>query len=337
MIRLKIERSPIFSRIQKDETLSKGSPSIEKLPSYGGQALIEGVLMRGAHAVAAAMRAPDGKIVIHTEALTGIYTSRWIKIPFVRGLVALWDALGLGMRYLTMAANLQSEEDEKLEGRALTLTLVGSMLFAVAIFFALPAFLGYLTEWLLGFSNWWSNLAEGLIRLVIVVGYIWLIGRMPEIQRVFSYHGAEHKTINAYEAGVDLTVENVSKQSLEHPRCGTAFMLTLVLFSVVVFTLIGPLPPFWRIASRVIAVPLLAGLAYEYIRWTARNLDSPLVRLLIRPNLALQSLTTNQPDGPIIEVAITAFQAMLEKETELAALKTTVPAIEARPLPTSSD
>lgn len=317
--------------------MSKGSPCIEKLPSYGGQALIEGVLMRGAHAVAAAMRAPDGKIVIHSEPLTGIYTSRWIKVPFVRGLVALWDALGLGMRYLTMASNLQSNEDEKLEGNALVLTLAGSIVFAMGLFFALPAFLGHLTELFLNFSSWWSNLTEGLIRLGLVVAYIWLIGRMPEIQRVFAYHGAEHKTINAYEAGIELSVENVSKQSLEHPRCGTAFMLTLVLLSVLVFTIIGPLPPFWRVASRVIAVPLLAGVAYEYIRWTARNLTSPLVRLLIRPNLALQSLTTREPDASIVEVAITAFQAMLEKENELAPGTVPMLAVGARPLPTASD
>lgn len=317
--------------------MHNGSPCIEKLPSYGGQALIEGVLMRGAHAVAAAMRAPDGKIVIHSEPLTGIYTSRWIKVPFVRGLVALWDALGLGMRYLTMSANLQGDEDEKLEGRALVLTLAGSIFFAVTLFFALPAFLGHLTESLLGLTNWWSNLAEGIIRLGIVVGYIWIIGRMPEIQRVFAYHGAEHKTINAYEAGVDLTVENVSKQSLEHPRCGTAFLLTLVLLSILVFTLIGPLPPVWRILSRVIAVPLLAGVAYEYIRWTARNLESPLVRLMVRPNLALQALTTRQPDGPVVEVAITAFQAMLEKENELIAEKSGAVAPTAQTVPAASD
>lgn len=317
--------------------MSKGSPCIEKLPSYGGQALIEGVLMRGAHAVAAAMRAPDGKIVIHSEALTGIYTSRWIKVPFVRGLVALWDALGLGMRYLTMAANLQTDEDEKLEGTALTVTMAVSLLFAVGLFFVLPAFLGHLTEAYLNFTSWWSNLAEGLIRLGIVIAYIWLIGRMAEIQRVFAYHGAEHKTINAYEAGVELTVENVSKQSLEHPRCGTAFLLTLVLLSILIFTIIGPLPPLWRIASRVIAVPILAGIAYEYIRWTARNLNSPLVRLMIRPNLALQSLTTREPDPGIVEVAITAFKAMVEKENELA--PGTVPAMtgDQRPLPTASD
>jgi uncharacterized protein YqhQ len=317
--------------------LSNASPSIEKLPSYGGQALIEGVLMRGAHAVAAAMRGPDGKIVIHSEALTGIYTSRWIKIPFLRGLVALWDALGLGMRFLTIAANLQSNEDEKLEGGALTLTMAGSLLFAMGLFFALPAFLGHLTELYFHFSSWWSNLAEGLIRLGLVVGYIWLIGRMPEIQRVFAYHGAEHKTINAYEAGVELTVENVGKQSLEHPRCGTAFLLTLVVISIIVFTVIGPLPAFWRVASRVIAVPLLAGVAYEYIRWTARHLDSPLVRLLIRPNLALQSLTTRQPDASIVEVAITAFNAMLEKENELAPGTVPAPAGEARPFASASD
>jgi uncharacterized protein YqhQ len=272
--------------------------------------------MRGAHAVAVAMRAPDGNIVVQTEPLGGIYTSRWIKVPFIRGLVALWDALGLGMRFLTVSANLQSNEDEKIEGKALFLTMATSILFGLALFFGLPALLGHFSEQLLGLNAWGSNLIEGLIRLAIVVGYIWLIGRMPEIQRVFAYHGAEHKTINAYEARLDLTVENIMGQSREHPRCGTAFLLTLVLLSVLIFTLVGPLPGLARVASRIVFVPFLAMIAYEYIRWTARHLDSPLVKLLIKPNLALQSLTTREPDAEIVEVALTAFQAMVEKEQE---------------------
>ncbi len=139
---------------------------------------------------------------------------------------------------------------------------------------------------------------------------------MPEIQRVYAYHGAEHKTINAYEAGDELTPQNVLKHSLEHPRCGTAFLLTLVLLSVLVFTLLGPLSAFWRIASRILFVPILAGMAYEYIRWTARHLDSPIVRILIRPNMALQHLTTREPDAAVVEVSIAAFKAMIELEKQ---------------------
>lgn len=294
-----------------------------RLPTYGGQALIEGVMMRGSHAVAAAMRAPDGKIVIHTEALSGIYTSRWIKIPFIRGLVSLWDALGLGMRFLTLSANLQSGEDEKIEGKDLFFTLAGSLLFAVLLFFATPAFLGSLIERFLGVTSFWSNVIEGAIRLAGIVGYIWLVGKIPEIGRVFAYHGAEHKTINAFESRARLTPETILTYSLEHPRCGTAFLLTLVIFSVIIFAAIGPLDIFWRIATRIILIPVLAGIAYEYIRFTARHLDNPLIRLITRPNLALQKMTTREPDAKMVEVAAAAFYAMVEKERELSPETTT--------------
>ncbi|HEY5671844.1 MAG TPA: DUF1385 domain-containing protein, partial [Anaerolineales bacterium] len=239
-----------------------------KLITYGGQAVLEGVMMRGGKAVAIAMRAPDQQIVIHTEKLGGIYRSRIVKIPFLRGLVVLWDALGLGMRALTISANTQTGEDEQLEGPVLYLTLGISLALGIGLFFLLPAAAGQMAERYLGLNAWWGNLAEGLVRLGLLVGYIWVVGRVPDIRRVFAYHGAEHKTINAYEAGVELTPENVSGFSLEHPRCGTAFLLTLVLISVVVFSLLGPLPLFWRLASRILLLPLLAGLAYEYIRWT---------------------------------------------------------------------
>jgi uncharacterized protein YqhQ len=287
-----------------------------RLPTYGGQALIEGVMMRGARAVAMAMRAPDQQIVIHTEVLGGIYKSRIARIPFLRGLVVLWDALGLGMRALTLSANLQSGEDEKLEGPALYLTLATSLGFAILLFFLIPAGLGSLAERFLGLSHWWSNLLEGLARLGILVGYIWAVGRVPEIRRVFSYHGAEHKTINAFEAGAELTPETVAKFSLEHPRCGTAFLLSLMLLSVIVFSLLGPMPPAIRLLSRVLLIPVLAGISYEYIRWTATHLEWPFVRWLIRPNLALQRLTTNEPSLDILEVSIAAFNAMRTAEAE---------------------
>jgi uncharacterized protein YqhQ len=299
--------------------LNHSTPAQERLPLYGGQALIEGVMMRGQYAIAAAMRAPDGTITVHTEPLGGIYKSKWIKVPFARGLVSLWDALGLGMRFLTISANLQSGEDEKLEGKDLVFTMGTAILIAVALFFAAPAFLGHLAERFLGFSSFAGNLLEGVIRLAAIIAYIALVGKMPEIARVFAYHGAEHKTINAYEARAELVPENVLQYSLEHPRCGTAFLLTLVLLSIIIFAAIGPLSGFWRITTRIIFIPILAGAAYEYIRWTAHHLDNPLVRLLVRPNLALQRMTTREPDAAIAEVAITAFNAMLEQEQLLAA------------------
>jgi uncharacterized protein YqhQ len=289
----------------------------EKIPTYGGQAVIEGVMMRGSSGVAIAMRAPDNQIVIHTEPLGGIYKSKIIKIPFLRGLVALWDALGLGMRALTISANTQTGEDEQLEGPQLWFTLAFAFVFGISLFFLVPASIGQLSENLLAWNAWWGNLLEGLIRLALLIAYIWLIGLMPDVRRVFAYHGAEHKTINAFEAGVELTPETVSQFSLEHPRCGTAFLLTLVLFSVLFFSLMGPLPLTWRLVSRIVALPLLAGIAYEYIRWTATHLYSPFVRWIVKPNLALQRLTTREPDLEMLEVSIAAFNAMHAKEIPL--------------------
>ena len=294
---------------------------VERLPTYGGQAVLEGVMMRGSRTCAIAMRAPDREIVIHQENLGRLYSSKLTKIPFLRGLVMLWDALGLGMRALTLSANVQTGEDEKLEGPALYLTLGLSLAFGVGLFFLAPAAVGQLTEYLLNktalpWSAWWGNLMEGIFRLFLLVGYIWAIGRIPDIARVFAYHGAEHKTINAYEGRAELTPENVARFPLVHPRCGTSFLLTLVVLSVVLFSLLGPLPLLWRLLSRILLIPVLAMLAYEYIRWTARHLDWALVRWLIRPNLALQRLTTRQPSLDMLEVSIAAFQAMHAKEKE---------------------
>jgi uncharacterized protein YqhQ len=286
----------------------------ERMPSYGGQAVIEGVMMRGAQAVAIAMRAPDKQIVIHTEPLSGIYKTKLVKIPFVRGLVALWDALGLGMRALTMSANVQTGEEEKLEGPALYLTLTFSLVIGLGLFLLAPAAIGLLFEQLFDGNAWLGNLSEGIVRLAVLVGYIYFIGKVPDIQRVFAYHGAEHKTINAYEARAELNPQIVSGFSLEHPRCGTAFLLTLVVFSVLLFSLLGPLPLFWRLASRIILLPVLAMISYEYIRWTANHLSSPVVRALVKPSLALQHMTTREPSLEMLEVAIAAFNAMRVQE-----------------------
>jgi uncharacterized protein YqhQ len=288
----------------------------DKLISYGGQAVLEGVMMRGRKTSAIAMRAPDGTIVTKVESLGGIYKSRLTKIPFLRGLVLLWDSLGLGLRSLTYSANVQTGEDEKLEGPALYLTLFFTFVVAIGIFFLAPAGVGWLSERFLHWNAWSSNLLEGVVRLLFLVTYIWGIGFMPDIARVFSYHGAEHKTINAYEAGADLNPATVSTFPIAHTRCGTAFLLTLMVLSLLVFTMLGPLPLVWRLVSRVLMIPVLAGIAYEYIRWTANHLKSPFVQAIIKPNLALQRLTTREPDEKMLEVAITAFQTMRKAEEE---------------------
>jgi len=288
----------------------------DRIITYGGQALIEGVMMRGQKALAIAMRAPTGEIVIHTEKLAGLYQSQVAKIPFLRGVVLLWDALGLGMKALVRSANLQTGEDEKLEGPALYGTMALSLTVSIGLFFLAPYGVGKLGEWL-GLNVWAAAGLEGVVRLALVVAYIWGIGHMEDIRRVFQYHGAEHKTINAFEAGAELTPENVAKFPLEHPRCGTSFLLTLVILTVVVFSFLHPLPVLWQIAGRLLLIPVLAGVAVEYIRWTANNLSLPLVRAIVRPNLALQGLTTREPDLSMLEVAICSFNEMRQAEDRL--------------------
>ncbi len=294
--------------------MNKQKEQTTKLPNYGGQAVIEGVMMRGKKAAAIAMRAPDGEIIIHKEELNKIYQSRIMQIPFLRGLIGLYDALILGMKALTISANIQTGEDEKIEGPALFLTFALSMSIAVVVFFLIPAGLGQAVERFWEWNAWMGNLLEGLVRLAFLILYMWGIGQMEDIKRVFSYHGAEHKVINTYEAGVELVPEKVQTFSREHPRCGTAFLLIVVLFSVLLFTALGPMTLFWRLVSRVLLLPALAGVAYEYLRWTAENQHHTVIKWLIKPNLALQRLTTNEPSLEIIEVSIAAFNAMREAE-----------------------
>jgi len=288
----------------------------QKLPSYGGQAVIEGVLMRGESNVAMATRSPDDEIIIHKEKLGGIYTSPLVKIPFIRGLVVLWDSLGLGMRYLTISANVQTGEEEELSGPMLYITLAVSLLLGIGLFFLLPAFISGIIARFASLSAWGVNLIEGGIRLLMLVGYLWLIGKMPDINRVFMYHGAEHMTINAFEDGASLTPEEVKKYSVEHPRCGTSFILTLVLLSIVIFSLFGPLPLHWRLITRLLMIPVLAGISYEYIRLLSKILDTGFGRLISKPNLALQRLTTREPTQDMLEVAIRAFTEMKAMEDE---------------------
>jgi uncharacterized protein YqhQ len=288
----------------------------ERMPAYGGQAVIEGVLMRGKKALAMAVRAPSGEIEIQEEILSGIYKTNILKWPFIRGLVGLWDSLGLGMRYLTKSANVQTGEEQKIEGVGFYLTIGISLLFGIGLFFLAPAALAGWFEKIGNLNTWVSNLIEGVIRLAVLMIYLVIIGKLPEIKRTFAYHGAEHKTINAFEAGAELTPEIVSKYSLEHPRCGTSFMLTLVFVSVVFFSLLGPLSIVVRLITRLLLIPVIAGIAYEYIRWTSQHIENPIVKVIMKPNLWLQHLTTREPDLPMLEVSIAAFNRMYELETE---------------------
>ncbi len=284
--------------------------------NYGGQAVIEGVMMRGSHMAAIAVRDPKGQIHLHTEPLNPrIYSGPIARTPFLRGLIMLWDALGLGIRSLMFSANVAlGEEEAKFEGPIAWGTVAVSLSIGIGLFFLLPAAVG---KWLagpLGLGTLATNLLEGLIRLLLLVGYIWAIGFMPDVRRLFAYHGAEHKTINAYEAGAPLTPDSVARFPLEHPRCGTAFLLTVVVLSVLVFSLVGN-PALWlRLVSRILLIPIVAGLAYEFIRFTARYIQNPIIRAIVAPNLALQRLTTREPDAAMLEVAIAALERVLESE-----------------------
>ena len=285
--------------------------------SYGGQAVIEGVMMRGSQALSVAVRSPSGEIVLHTEPLDPrIYGGRLARIPFVRGLTLLWDALGLGVKSLLFSAEVALEEEKEegqgnvFEGPFQWAMVLFSLSFAVAIFFLLPVFLATLIERLLNLelSQLASNLIEGTIRLLLLIGYIWVIGRMADIKRLYGYHGAEHKTINAYEAGAELTPTSVARFSLQHPRCGTAFLLTVVVISILFFSLFPPMTLPVRLLSRVVLLPVVAGIAYEFIRFSAKHQDNTLIRWVTKPNLALQKLTTREPDEGMLAVAIAAFE-----------------------------
>jgi uncharacterized protein YqhQ len=288
---------------------------------YGGQAVIEGVMMRGRRHMAVACRAPNGKIVLHTEQLTApIYRWRIARLPFIRGAVMIWDTMALGIRALMFAANVASTEPEQeadetpMPGAAMWTTMVLSIGFAIGLFFVLPVLAISWLDQFIG-SDVVSNLVEKVIRLGLILGYMLAIGQVQEIRRVFMYHGAEHKTINAYEAGAPLTPESVKSFSLIHPRCGTTFLIVVVIISFVVFSLLGRPAIELRIASRILLVPLIAGIAYEFIKWAgARYATHAWIRTLMAPGLAVQALTTREPDLDQIEVAIKALEPVLEAE-----------------------
>lgn len=281
--------------------------------SIGGQAVIEGVMMRGPSLIATAVREPSGDITIKTDPLTSI-TDRYpiLKKPMLRGVVALVESLVYGLKALSFSAQAAGEEEEQLSNKEIAMTMVFSLGLAIVLFVIIPTAAAKYIHSAITDARL-LNLLEGILRLGIFMVYIIAISQMKDIQRVFQYHGAEHKTIHAYEAGVPLVVENVRGYSTLHPRCGTNFLLIVMLVSIVMFAFLG-WPELWiRIASRIVLMPLVAGLAYEIIRFAGRS-ESKWVAIAILPGLWLQKLTTREPSDDQIEVAIRSLEAVRPEE-----------------------
>jgi uncharacterized protein YqhQ len=290
---------------------------MEKI-NIGGQAVIEGVMMRAPRSVAIAVRRPSGEIVVKKDEVVPL-AERFpiVKLPVVRGSVALFGSLIIGIKALNFSANeAMVEEDggekEELSSWAMAGTMAVAFGFGILLFFILPLYVTKLLVPFIGSSNIVFNLVDGVIRVAVFLIYIWSISRMKDIQRVFQYHGAEHKSIFAFEAGEELTVDNVRKYSCLHPRCGTSFLLIVMLVSIGIFSLIPKLWPFYlKAGSRIILLPLIAGVSYELLKWSAKNDQSRLVRMVIAPGLALQRLTTREPDDSQLEVAIRSMEEAL--------------------------
>ena len=277
---------------------------------YGGQAVIEGVMMRGRRSLAITLRRPDGDVLVQSRIIDYDQTEKYRQLPVVRGVFALWEAVVLGIQALLLSAQIAGGKDERPSAASIGLALAFALSLVATVFFAGPLLL---TAWLgsVIHNNLVVLFVEGAVRLAMLLGYVAGIGALRDVRRVFEYHGAEHKTINAYEAGDPLEVEYVRRHSTAHTRCGTGFLLVVMVFSVVIFAALGT-PPFWlRLVSRVVLIPLIAALAYEYVRFAASHVSNPLIRWLIRPNLALQSFTTREPDDGQLEIAISALQAVL--------------------------
>lgn len=287
--------------------------------TYGGQAVIEGVMIRGARAMAIAVRRPDGSIALRADRLGSIYTGALRRVPLLRGVIVLWETLALGMRALSWSAAVATDEvDDTGQPRALGalswLAMGVSMALGVALFFVLPV---VATAWLEHhLPSVLVVFIEGLLRLAMLVAYIWAIGRSEEIRRVFQYHGAEHMAIHAFEEGRELTVQAIRRFPKEHPRCGTSFLLTVGIVAIFIFALLGSPPLWWRITSRIVLVPVIASVAYEAIRFAGFHQHAPLVRWLFAGNIALQYLTTRVPEDEHIQVAIASLEHAIAEDTQ---------------------
>jgi uncharacterized protein YqhQ len=283
----------------------------------GGQAVLEGVMMRGVSVWAVACRTPEGEIQITSEPIVSwAKRSRILRLPVIRGVVALAESLKIGFRALAISANAQladEEEPQEIGGFTWGLTIFFSLLLAVGLFFVIPVgATSLIKDWLGSALLFW--LVEGVLRTAIFIGYLALISKLPDLRRVFQYHGAEHKTISTFEAGDELTPANARQYSRLHPRCGTSFLLIVMVLAIFVFAPIGLPAWYWLVLSRILGIPLIAGLSYEVIKWAGKNRNKRWVRALMWPGLMLQNLTTREPDDDQLEVAIQSLKAVLAVE-----------------------
>ena len=307
-----------------DHPMPDGMPIAGRDIPVGGQAVLEGVMMRGISTWSVAVRKPDGEIDVITEPVVSwAKKHKILRVPIVRGFVALVESLKIGFKAMAISANAQIDEEadeEPISGFAWGMTVTGSLLLAVGLFFILPV---GITKLFFGSDDsaalFWF--VEGLVRTAIFVGYIVLISRLPDLRRVFEYHGAEHKVISAYESGIELTPENAKLYSRFHPRCGTSFMLIVMVIAIFVFAPIGLPAWYWLVASRVLGIPLITGISYELIKLAGKNRHRGWVRALMYPGLMLQNLTTREPDLKQLEVSIASLNAVLALEDPTAALR----------------
>jgi uncharacterized protein YqhQ len=284
--------------------------------SYGGQALIEGVLMRGRDAIAVALRHPDGRIVWATERLdSGFHGTRAAKLPFVRGLVVLYETLIVGTRWLVRSASVQAAEQGVEIGKGAVALMLGlTLLIGVGVFFLFPLLVAGVTTG--GSGDLGQHLLEGLIRAALFIGYLAFVGQMPDIRRVFQYHGAEHMTIHALEANDPLVPAAIRKYPTAHPRCGTEFLVVVIALSIIAFALVGRQTPLLMVASRIVLIPVIAAVGYEILKFGARHRGNPIVRAIMYPGILVQMITTRQPTDDMIEVAIVSMEQALKADGE---------------------
>ena len=281
---------------------------------YGGQAVIEGVMMRGRKNVVTAVRRPGGGLIMNIEPLPGIYTGWVRRVPLIRGVIVLIEALVLGIKSLFYSANVSLEEEEaEISGWMVWAMVAVSLTFGVALFFMAPLFLTKLLDPYIE-SSLVFNLIEGCLRLAIFIAYLKLVALIPDIKRIFAYHGAEHKAVNAYEDGVALEVEAARGYNTAHVRCGTSFLFVVLILAIIVFALVGR-PSLWlMVLSRILLIPVIAAFGYEVIYFGARHARNGLVRAVLTPGLWLQALTTREPDDSQLEVALSALRKVMEVE-----------------------
>lgn len=285
---------------------------MEKRVYYGGQAVIEGVMMRGQKAMVTAVRRSDGEIAAKSQPLSAFYTGWMRHTPLLRGIIVLIEALVLGIRSMLYSANVTLEaEGEEVSGWVLWVIVIASLALGVALFFIVPLFL---TRLLNIESSLVFNLVDGLIRVIIFIIYLRLMSFMPDIKRVFAYHGAEHKTVNAYEAGVPLEIEAVKEYGTAHRRCGTSFLFVVLIISIIVFALTGLHAAWLMVLSRIVLIPVIAALSYEVIYFGARYSQYKLFRAILSPGMWLQTLTTREPDDGQLEVALIALKGVMEAD-----------------------